>query len=358
MDAPLKFFVDPAWRHKRVAHTPLLYHLWGNSFSDAQPLTKAIFDTYPFDTSIYTIVFDSSQADVVLLPYRYEVALSHQKLLDSVIVCAQTAGLPILIDATGDTDYVIEIPRSIVLKWGGYRTTKRENEIIVPPYADDLLERYCNGKLSAREKGEVPIVGFAGRATLPPTQALRGFLKALPTTMRALFNPEARREVRGMVVRKRALGYLQKSNQVYMNLLSRTTYSANIKTAEGKPATLMQEFVDNALASDFGLDVRGDANASTRLFELLSLGRVPLIIDTDRNLPFSDELTYEEFSVIVPIGDLPHVADIVRKKYDSLSPGEWKEMQEKARAAYREWFRPDVLTQHVIHAIREKSRRN
>ena len=350
--ANLLFYVDPTWR-RDTAHVPLLFPFWGDSSSINTPFTRGAFSKHGYDASQYSVIDDIKNADVVLLPYRFDIATQRcPEVIEAAIAMARAYGKRGVIDSMGDREYEIPVAEAIVLKYGGYQFEKKDNEIILPPYADDLLERYCNGTLSLREKRDAPIIGFAGWITAPFTRRLYWSVKELPKRLHGLVRSRYGACKKGVFVRMDVVRALSDSHVVETNILARKGYSGNVKTAERDIETLRREFVENALESDICLDVRGDANNSTRLFEVLSLGRVPLIIDTERNFPFSDELDYRAFSIIVDFRDIKRLPEIARAAYDAISPVEWRAMQEKARAAYREWFRPDALTAHLIRAIR------
>lgn len=354
MDPVLTIFVDPAWR-RDAAHTPLLNPFWGGTSHKNSPFADEALSMYLFDVSHYRITDDISIADVVLFPFRYHVAHIHfADLLATAIDTARAHGKHIIIDAMGDIDYDISIPETIVLKYGGYRFAKKENEIFLPPFADDLLERYCDGKLSVRAKSKKPVVGFAGWLEAPFFRRIYWGAKDLPARLRGMVDGRYRADRKGIFFRRAAKRALDGSPAVATNILARTAYSGNVKTAAGNIETLRKEFVENALTSDLCLDIRGDANNSTRLFEILSLGRVPLIIDTERNFPFSDELDYRSFAITVDFRDIRKLPEIARAAYDAISDDVWRDMQVKARAAYVAWFRMDALTAHLIRSIRAR----
>ncbi|KKU54925.1 MAG: hypothetical protein UX77_C0021G0004 [Parcubacteria group bacterium GW2011_GWA1_47_11] len=132
--------------------------------------------------------------------------------------------------------------------------------------------------------------------------------------------------------------------------------AAKRSTASNSAETLRREFVDNLLGSDYGLDVRGDANASTRLFEMLSLGRIPVVVDTERNFPFSDKLDYSSFSLMVDFRDLARLPDMVAEFHAGLTAEKFEMMQNNARDAYRNYFRVDALTRPLMEEIWKKAR--
>jgi hypothetical protein len=339
----MTFFIDAAWR-RQLPHIALLYPIWGNAASATHPFHRALFETYQFDTKYYAITNDPAKADMVLMPYSYNVA--HTWAPDMIGLCkemAHSTGLPLLIDGSGDIEQPIDIPNVIVLRYGGSRSEKKNNEITIPLFADDLLEHYAGGELRLLEKKLQPTVGFAGWASLSSLQTLRARIKDFVTHTE-----------KGIFVRQKALRALERSKDVHTNFIIRPSYSAHTDTAQKSTELLRKEFVDNLLSSDYALDVRGDANNSIRLFEILSLGRIPLIVDTNRNFPFSDRLDYASFSCIVDVRDIEKLSEKLVDFHTTLTPERYVEMQRNARAAYREWFRVDALTPHLMDAIQEK----
>jgi len=107
-------------------------------------------------------------------------------------------------------------------------------------------------------------------------------------------------------------------------------------------------FAEMILESDYALDVRGYGNASYRLYEILSLGRIPVIIDTERYFPFSDVVDWHKFSLIVDFRDIKRLPQIIADFHKSLSNEQFETMQREARAAFVNYFRIDAQMPHII----------
>lgn len=348
----LRLFVDPSWRRTGL-HAPFLYPFWGNPNTEASLFAKEMFDACSFDTSMYTITDDITKADVVFAPYRHIWLLQHDpKLLEECARTAQEAKLPLFIDGMGDIEKPINIQNSYVLRIGGYRFLPEKNRIQVPPAADDLLERVCGGKFEPREKREEkPVIGFAGWAELSLEQRLRTIAKELTIRLRAIVDDRYKACEKGVLWRERALDILGRSDKVVLNLRKRSSFSGNVKTASDDMRRLRAELVETVLTSDYALDVRGDANDATRLFEILSLGRIPVILDTERNFPFSDVVDYDSFSLRVDFRDIHKLPDIVAEFHKNISPERFLEMQQNARAAFVAHFRIDAQMKHILRQI-------
>lgn len=334
-------------------HSPLMYPFWGNPNGETSLFAKQMFDTYSFDTTYYTIADDIEEADMVFAPYRHEWFLRYDTaLFNECIQTAELSHLPLLVDGTGDVEHPIDVKNVYILRRGGYRFIPERGRIVVPAFADDLLERYMEGLPDIRKKGEgKPVVGFAGWAKLSPVQYLRTIIKELPVRLRGIFDSRYRACTKGIFWRQKAIRVLQHSEQIAFNLRVRESFSASHRTAKGDMRTLQEEMVETILQSDYALEVRGDANDSTRLFEILSLGRIPVIVDTERNFPFIDRVDYASFALIVDFRDINNLPERIAEFHKNISPERFEEMQNNARDAYVRYFRVDALMPLIIEKL-------
>jgi len=356
MSAPLLLYVNPAWRKVHMLHIPLLYPFWGNALNrEKTPFQWQLFERHGFDVSHYFVTEDLAEADLILMPYSHNHAtLFAPEILELCAQASKLSGKPLLIDGVGDIERAITIPNTLVIRYGGYRFEKKENEIHIPPYADDLLEIYCGGHIKLRQKEEKPTISFAGWASLTPRQEVRAVIKELPHRLLSLFDSRFSAKKKGVFFRREAVEILKKSKEITPHFLVRRSYSGHSDTAEKSQEELRKEFVQNLLESDYALDVRGDANASIRLFEILSLGRIPVIVDTERNLPFAEKIDYETFALVVDFRDLKKLPNIVANFHAKLTPEQFVAMQIAARDAYRNYFRVDAITKHLFEEIQKR----
>ncbi|MDB5244613.1 MAG: hypothetical protein JWN18_483 [Parcubacteria group bacterium] len=352
----LTLYVDPAWRRPQLQHSPLLYPFWGNPLTESQPFWKQLFDRRGYDTTYYSITDDPLKADMVFMPYSHSFSLIVlPELLPLCEAEARRQGKKLLIDGLGDVEQPVISPNALVLRYGGYRFNRELNRIQIPPYADDLLELYRDGEVDIRQKGEKAVIGFAGWAALPMSLEMKTLVKELPTRLRSLINDNYRACKKGIFFRRKAIKLLRASSLVVSNFIVRSTFSANTQTMSGAPEGLRREFVENLLSSDYGLCIRGDGNASVRLFETLALGRIPIILDTECILPFSDLVDYKTFALIVDFRDLSDLAKTVANFHASLSSEEFERMQQRARDVYVRYFRVDALMPHLLQEIEKLS---
>ena len=85
-------------------------------------------------------------------------------------------------------------------------------------------------------------------------------------------------------------------NFITRDFWGRSVKKANVHSTRDE---LRAEFVDNIVQNIYTMCVRGAGNFSLRFFEVLSAGRIPLIIDTDLPLPMTDVIDYKKFCVFI-----------------------------------------------------------
>ena len=64
--------------------------------------------------------------------------------------------------------------------------------------------------------------------------------------------------------------------------------------------TLRHEYIENINNSDMVLCCRGAGNFSYRLYETLSCGKIPVIVDTDISLPCADKVKWDKLIITTP----------------------------------------------------------
>lgn len=330
----------------RLGPTPLLFPFWGSAPKDSMPFQKAVFAKHNFDKFYYGLAGRIEEADYVLLPHNFwNFKKKYPDLLSECVKEADKHKKPLLIDAQGDSASPINFKNAVILRTSQYRFRMKENEIMIPAYAEDLLESYFNGSLRLRRKSALPVVGFAGWADMPLKLKIKTFIKEIPK--RAVFK-------KGIYFRKKALAALEKSSLVKTNFMARSFHSAHTATAKGDMDKLRREFVNNMLESDYILCSKGDGNYSIRFYEALSMGRIPLFVDTECVLPLEDIINYKDFCVFVDWRDLENIDKILSDFHKSVSGDRFIEMQKRARSAFENYLRIDSFTKYLTEKLRSK----
>lgn len=265
-------------------------------------------------------------AEVVIVPHEYAVLSAHPEYLRKELQEAQAHGRTVLISAYQDGTAPIRIPNTIVLRSSAYRRTLLPHEIVMPAYVEDLGKEYGHTPLA---KGERPTVGFVGKAGFA---TLRDVVRYGVRNYFLLHGPE--RE--GLYFRRRAIAALSRDARISFSYLARRSFSGNTKSIEVAPEEARRAYVESLQHNLFTLAPRGDGNYSLRFYETLSLGRIPLLIDTDMVLPCEEEIDYDSFVLRIPWQETDRIHEHVTAFFERTSNEELRMMQERARRAFEE----------------------
>ncbi len=353
---PVKLYVGPHYKEEKLfTHVELLFPFWGVAAKESMPYVRTAALQYQYSKDDFTLVEDIKDCDYVLMPYSYDrfKAVNPEKV-EMIVREAREAGKTLLIDGAGDIENPIDIPNTLVFRVSSYRYAVRKNEISVPYSAEDLAESFNGGSITLREKGTIPSIGFTGWASQTLIARTKLFIKELPTTLAALVDSKRGAEHKGLLFRARALRALARTKGIAPNFQARTTYSGHVKTISGNVQSHREEFVQNLRESDYALAVRGDANASVRFYEALSMGKIPVFLDTACVLPLEDRIKYEEFCLFVDWRDTDRIGDMLREFHSRLTPEHFRLMQEKARAAYKNYLRMDAFSKQLADVLRSR----
>lgn len=300
--------------------------------------------------TIIEIAAKPEGADFLLVPHNFGLVKDNKPFLAFYEDLSLRLNKKIVIFFPGDSDEEVKVKNSIVFRNSAYKSEMKANELIMPGYTEDLAagtipkQRY--------KTTNIPVVGFCGWADFDSfLEALKFKIKSKRLFLRSLGDKKLLTKQKGLWWRRRALRKLGRSGKVKTNFIIRPTYSGNEKTISLDPDRARREFVENVRNSDFTLATKGDGNFSTRFYEVLSLGRIPLFLDTDCALPLEDVIDYDSFMVRVDWKDARHIAKKVSEFYQKTPAELFMEMQIEARQAFEKYLRLDSYLRYVVEHI-------
>jgi hypothetical protein len=351
---PIKLYAPEKYREsKLLTYTEILFPFWGVVTKETSPYARAASLQYQYSKNDFVLVEKIEDADYVLLPYQYDRFMSVNPAKVTMIIDeAQQAGKQILIDGTGDIERTISVPNSIILRLSQYRYARQPNEITVSYPAEDLLESFTDGTLLVRKKSKKPSISFAGWARLSSKSRIKLWIKELPITLAELFDKRRGAEHKGVLFRAKSLAVLTKNTRIEPHFIVRNSYSGHLKTMQGSVEGNRRVFVENLLDSDYALCVKGDGNVSVRFYEAISLGRIPLFVDTSCVLPLEDKINYRDFCVFIDWQDIDRIGDILADFHASISPEQFEFMQRNAREIFVSYLRSDVFSVQLASQLR------
>jgi Exostosin family len=288
----------------------------------------------------YILVDSIDKADWAVLPLAWNYYHYFGKIPQALafIEQARKAGKPVLTWVLGD--YGARVPAADVWIFGaaGDRRRAPSYRFGLPVFIRDPLPKYGSNTIAPRPKGMKARIGFCGYSRISPTKAagfaLRTLFRNTAFALR-LTSDEPQDLYPAVLLRQRILGQLRKSLQVETDFIQRSQYKAGASTPEMKQQT-HREFFENIRNTDYTVCIRGGGNFSTRLYQTLAMGRIPILVDTDCLLPFANDPRWQECCVYVSRNEVDQIAEKVRVFHDGLSESAFLETQHQARRFWEE----------------------
>jgi hypothetical protein len=290
---------------------------------------KLLFQSIPAEDwrSAIRIAAPGETPEALLVPHnwRYAHKFGGAEYAARVVADARARQLPIVL--VDYADKPPEPPFPAVLFWPStYASTSGPNVISAPASIEDPGRTGVTvAPWSAR-----PSVGFVGRACF---DGLKDFARYIARTWLCR---HPRKD--GRYYRRAAAAALAKDPLVDTGFVFRRRYSGNLASIELSPEAARREYLGNMRAHAYGLAPKGDGNYSLRFYELLSLGRIPVVPDTDMGFPLADLVPYDDFVVKVPLADLGRAGEILRAWHEARGPEGLAAASRAARAAFERYL--------------------
>lgn len=215
---------------------------------------------------------------------------------------------------------------------------KKETSIPTPPWLYDLGEKVSIPKPS------IPTVGFVGNIEYP--SRLNSLILRYIKFSDSMVNWMAcnlfinrnlnlgRRRLIARLVRKKIIKEVRKAKNLQISVIERKGDFFTLPLAERNRQRA--EYIENIEKNAYILAMRGDDNSCYQLGEVMSAGRIPVFIDTNRSLPELKGMKWEDFCVIVPFSEVHRIGDYVQAFHDKLSEDDFAEVCRKSRAAFEQ----------------------
>ncbi len=336
-------FVPPPLENAPVAFPlwPLFPHVKGHAvFTEGLP--KSFFTADMQTLSV-------AEARAIVLPNAFTGKEGESEYIKKYIDLGEKTGVPVFIFCTGDlTDRLTFDPRVYVFRQSVYRSTMQPQDIVIPTLVADSLQ----GEIRLRTKGDVPTVSFCGQGGYNTLQQrLKYHLKVWLWKLKAIANPMLRAKMVGVYWRKKMMQACSNTSLVKTLFIVRRSFSGAHRTIELDPVQARKEFVDSIVNSDFVLAPKGDGNYSNRFIEALSLGRIPVLLDTDTVLPLEETIDYAKVMVRVPMSRVQDTPNYIHAWYDKHTEEEWKLAQVAARELFVRALRLDAFFNYFFTEI-------
>lgn len=212
-----------------------------------------------------------------------------------------------------------------------------EKLIPIPTWLYDLRT-----KISEIPKPDFATVNFVGNtrypgrisslAGLPMPHQVKSWL-ASSRFVNQNISLGARRGI-GKIVRSKVIQVAKSAPNLHTDIISRTSdfFLMTLEERQKARAEYVQHIQDNA----YTICMRGDNNDNYQMYEVMSAGRIPILIDTNLQRPTLKNGRWEDFCVIVPFKEIHRLGEIVEDFHNKLSPEDFLAVCRKSRAAFEE----------------------
>jgi hypothetical protein len=109
----------------------------------------------------------------------------------------------------------------------------------------------------------------------------------------------------------------------------------------------LHNFINTTLRSKYTLCPRGYGTTSFRLYEAMQLNTVPVYISDVHDLPWSDELDWNEFCVLIKPNEINSIKEILKK----ITEDDYNTMLNKCKQVYEKCFTLDGMYDNIIRRL-------
>lgn len=290
------------------------------------------------------------QARAILLPNNFlRITPEVEAYIARYADLAEQYAIPLFLFSCGDfTDTLQFDARAKVLRLSTYRSGIGSQDVVMPTLTEDLGAE----QFELRAKQEIPTVSFCGRAAFNSTrERTASWVRRLKYEAVGILKPKERARIRGIFWRQWMMRACERSTLVKTLFIVRRTFSGALRTIEVSPEQAREDFIASIKDADFVLAPKGDGNYSNRFLEALSMGRIPVVVDTDIVLPLEDTIDYSKIMVRVPMERVDETPRFIAEFYKGLDEEGWQERQRLARETFVQYLSVDAFFKHFFDTV-------
>jgi hypothetical protein len=258
------------------------------------------------DTELKDIIIEYTEQ-----PSEADVLVYHDKLDHNIapyIDIAKTYNKKVLAFYNDDKSAPTALPECVhVYRTSIIKEKRKSNEFSLPAWSCDFKKIIAPNNIKTKNKK--PIIGFCGALTHP--------------------------------TRFMSLQHLQQNDSIQSNFIIRNSFwGGSIHNEQ-----LRREYIQNMYTSDMILCCRGEGNFSYRLYETMSVGKIPIIIDTELVLPCEDVINWKEISVWV--SDINDINTNIKTFWDRLTDKGYIALQNLILEVYNNYICPSGFAKYL-----------
>jgi hypothetical protein len=265
-----------------------------------------------FKNNVTHIDSDIDNCDYIISS-SFETGMPNRKVIQKALNQYKNLNKKVVVFLISDFVKKLNIPNNVFLfRTSLYKSNQQKNEYLLPYIWEGFNESF-----TGLEKTEKPIVGFCGTVK----------------------NNTGKRQS--------CINKLTASNCITPNFITKQSFWG------GNPhdATLIEDFKTNILHSHLTLSNRGAGNFSMRFYQVLSLGRIPVLLDSDMVFPFEDQINWDE--VCIKAKTEKELIAKIPTWWKSRSNDEVKQIQLRCKKIYDDFIQPKSFGNRITSFLIE-----
>jgi hypothetical protein len=245
----------------------------------------------------YSLVENPYEADAFIFPLNYFsiTQKGYQTHYDSLYELARSNNKKLIVYTGGD--YGKTFNDKVIITWrnAGFKSLNDRQTIVVPAFMSDPLERddLVLQPHAYQEQLALSFTGFANPSFKEQLRILGSTLKANLNRLLKKDKSDTQSIYNAAGKRFSYLKELESSPTIKTDFIYRNKYRAGAATQEERE-TSTAVFFKNLNDSPYTFCLRGAGNFSVRFYESLALGKIPVLIDTDVQLPLEKLIDWDQ----------------------------------------------------------------
>ena len=291
---------------------------------------------YPFSRySVYGLVENDleycnniQKADLCVLPMTWNYYFENGTINKAVGLVKKYKKEQKKIFSWIEGDYNIKVPNGD-FTWfhhGGYMSNRKKNQYSYPVIIRDPLKYLGMDQIKILKKNEKPKIGFCGLASHNTVDSL---IRSIRNSIFKIYNSKKRPyldlslSISGANLRRSVLKILYGSDMIETEFIIRSRSGGQAVSIEKHK----NEFWGNMLSSPYILCARGRGNFSARFYEALSMGRIPVFINSDCILPFDNQINWKRHCVWIEENEIDKTIQKLNNFHNKLSNQDFRNLQ-------------------------------
>ncbi|MBD3724127.1 MAG: exostosin family protein [Flavobacteriaceae bacterium] len=324
----LKIYTD----FEKISQVPHLGYVF--------PLIEYLFKNNERVKEFYEVTSNPSKADYLALPIsvEYLFQIGQKAYYKHYLELAKQNNKKLLIFTSGDFGKTIYDNNLITIRLGGFKSKLAQDTFIMSPFFEDPITKY-NLKFYTLKKMDKPTIGFVGHSSKGFIKWLKEFLIFNKLNFKRLIgndNTDFQSFYPSSIKRYKFLKKIESLTTIQANFIHRAKYRAGSVSESDRFKTTI-EFFNNILENPFTFCMRGAGNFSVRFYETLALGRIPVVVDTNFDLPFSKTINWDKHCILVK-EDFSDFEEKVTTFYSAIAEEDFIQLQLDNRKIWENYF--------------------